>query len=235
MSSEIERAVLRSGAAAASFHGTPPPRLNPGGSGAGGIASVLEVNQALSSIADLQEALQAALEALARHPGIARGVLTLTFPGGEHMAIEGAAHAAVSRPALVDPRIARAPIVVEGKQVGALGAELSVDSPAARDRAELLLQAVTAVIAQSLTLRGLLGGGAAGEVGGDDESAAGEPPEADDSLSGLVSAYEKRLIEEALRSTRGNRARAAKLLRTTERIIGYRVQQYGIDCRVYRE
>lgn len=55
------------------------------------------------------------------------------------------------------------------------------------------------------------------------------------SLSARVSAYEKRLIEEALRVTRGNRARAAKLLQTTERILGYRVQQYGIDCRLYRD
>ena len=59
--------------------------------------------------------------------------------------------------------------------------------------------------------------------------------EQEESLSGRVAAYEKRLIEEALEATRGNRARAAKLLQTTERIIGYRVQQYGIDWRAYRE
>jgi DNA-binding NtrC family response regulator len=54
-------------------------------------------------------------------------------------------------------------------------------------------------------------------------------------LAELVSEYEKGLIESALRATRGNRSRAAKLLQTTERIIGYRVQQYGIDCRHYRD
>lgn len=74
------------------------------------------------------------------------------------------------------------------------------------------------------------GDGAAAEAGED-----GVLPVEGGSLSALVSAYEKRLIEEALLATRGNRARAARLLQTTERILGYRVQQYGIDWRVYRE
>ena len=53
-------------------------------------------------------------------------------------------------------------------------------------------------------------------------------------LSELVASYERRLIEDALRSTFGNRARAARILQTTERILGYRIQQYGIDCSQYR-
>lgn len=56
-----------------------------------------------------------------------------------------------------------------------------------------------------------------------------------ESLARLVARFEKHLIEEALRATGGNRAKAARLLRTTERIVGYRVRQYGIDWRVYRE
>jgi Nif-specific regulatory protein len=54
------------------------------------------------------------------------------------------------------------------------------------------------------------------------------------SLLDAVAAYEKELIQDALKTTRGNRTRAAKLLDTTERIIGYKVQKYGIDCRRYR-
>ena len=54
------------------------------------------------------------------------------------------------------------------------------------------------------------------------------------SLTDAVAAYEKELIQDALKTTRGNRARAAKLLDTTERIIGYKVRKYGIDCRRYR-
>lgn len=53
-------------------------------------------------------------------------------------------------------------------------------------------------------------------------------------LSDLVAGYERSLIEEALRSTRGNRARAARLLFTTERILSYRIRQYGIDCSEFR-
>jgi Nif-specific regulatory protein len=51
------------------------------------------------------------------------------------------------------------------------------------------------------------------------------------SLSQAVEAYEKDLVQDALKSTRGNRARAARMLDTTERILGYKVQKYGIDCR----
>jgi Nif-specific regulatory protein len=54
------------------------------------------------------------------------------------------------------------------------------------------------------------------------------------SLAGAVEAYEKDLIQDALKTTRGNRARAAKLLDTTERILSYKVGKYEIDCRRYR-
>ena len=54
------------------------------------------------------------------------------------------------------------------------------------------------------------------------------------SLTDAVAAYEKELIQDALKTTRGNRARTAKLLNTTERIIGYKVRKYGINCRRYR-
>jgi Nif-specific regulatory protein len=53
-------------------------------------------------------------------------------------------------------------------------------------------------------------------------------------LSDAVSAYEKDLIQDALKTTRGNRARAARLLDSTERIINYKVKQYGIDARRFR-
>ena len=49
------------------------------------------------------------------------------------------------------------------------------------------------------------------------------------SLAAAVNAYEKDMILDALKSARGNRARAARLLDSTERIIGYKVHKYGID------
>jgi Nif-specific regulatory protein len=50
------------------------------------------------------------------------------------------------------------------------------------------------------------------------------------SLAAAVEGYEKDLILDALKIARGSRARAARLLDTTERIIGYKVAKYAIDC-----
>ena len=50
------------------------------------------------------------------------------------------------------------------------------------------------------------------------------------SLHDAVSAYEKDLIQDALKTTRGNCARAARLLDTTERIFNYKVRNYGVDA-----
>jgi Nif-specific regulatory protein len=54
------------------------------------------------------------------------------------------------------------------------------------------------------------------------------------SLSSAVEAYERDIIQDALKSARGSRKKAAKLLDTTERIIGYKVKKYGIDCERFR-
>src|SRR4029450_8833281 len=48
------------------------------------------------------------------------------------------------------------------------------------------------------------------------------------SLGDAVAAYERDLIQDALKTTRGNRAKAARLLDTTERIVNYKVRRYGI-------
>jgi len=55
------------------------------------------------------------------------------------------------------------------------------------------------------------------------------------SLDSTVAAFERDIITDALKTTRGNRKRAAKLLDTTERIIGYKVKTYGIDCDRFRK
>jgi Nif-specific regulatory protein len=46
-----------------------------------------------------------------------------------------------------------------------------------------------------------------------------------------VAGFEKDLIQDALKTTRGNRAKAARLLDTTERVLNYKVRKYGIDAR----
>lgn len=54
------------------------------------------------------------------------------------------------------------------------------------------------------------------------------------SLDQAVGAFEKDLIQDALKTARGNRARAARLLDTTERILGYKVMKHEIDCRRFK-
>ncbi len=51
------------------------------------------------------------------------------------------------------------------------------------------------------------------------------------SLSEAVVGFEKDLIQDALKTTRGNRAKAARLLDTTERVLNYKVRKYAIDVR----
>src|SRR3954466_8932695 len=54
------------------------------------------------------------------------------------------------------------------------------------------------------------------------------------SLGEAVGVFESNLIQDALKSTRGNRAKAARLLGTTERILSYKVRGYGIEPRRFR-
>jgi Nif-specific regulatory protein len=53
-------------------------------------------------------------------------------------------------------------------------------------------------------------------------------------LESAVATFEKDLILDALKTARGNRAKAARLLHTTERVIGYKVKTYGIDCSRFK-
>jgi Nif-specific regulatory protein len=54
------------------------------------------------------------------------------------------------------------------------------------------------------------------------------------SLADAVAAYERDLLQDALKSARGSRARAARLLRTTDRIFNYKVRQLGIDWKRFK-
>jgi Nif-specific regulatory protein len=55
------------------------------------------------------------------------------------------------------------------------------------------------------------------------------------SLRERLEAVEKEALEMALRTAGGNRAKAARLLSTTERIFNYRVRKYGIDWKQFKE
>jgi len=52
-------------------------------------------------------------------------------------------------------------------------------------------------------------------------------------LNDLVEAYERDLILDALKSSRGNMASAARSLGTTQRIMGYKVSKLGIEAKKY--
>jgi Nif-specific regulatory protein len=54
------------------------------------------------------------------------------------------------------------------------------------------------------------------------------------SMTDAVAAYEKDLIQDALKTTRGNRAKAARLLATTERVFNYKVRKYAVDSQRFR-
>lgn len=48
-------------------------------------------------------------------------------------------------------------------------------------------------------------------------------------LDAAVAAFERDLIQDALKSTRGNVAKAARMLDSTERILGYKIKKYNVD------
>ncbi len=54
-------------------------------------------------------------------------------------------------------------------------------------------------------------------------------------LASAVEAFESDLIQDALKSSRGNVARAAKMLDSTERILGYKIKKYDIDPRRFKK
>ena len=68
---------------------------------------------------------------------------------------------------------------------------------------------------------------------GGNGSATGQDP-ADDDLPGTLARVEKEMIVVALRAARGNKARAARALGISERLIGLRVKKYNIDPREFR-
>src|SRR4051812_19208846 len=53
-------------------------------------------------------------------------------------------------------------------------------------------------------------------------------------LEAALAAYEKDLIQDALKMARGNRAKAARLLHATARIVNYKIRKYRIDWRRFR-
>jgi Nif-specific regulatory protein len=55
------------------------------------------------------------------------------------------------------------------------------------------------------------------------------------SLTSAVEAFERDLIADTLKSTRGNVAKAARMLDSTERILGYKIKNYAIDTTRFKK
>ncbi|MFV0389735.1 MAG: sigma-54 interaction domain-containing protein [Pyrinomonadaceae bacterium] len=55
-----------------------------------------------------------------------------------------------------------------------------------------------------------------------------------ESFEQAVIAFEQDLINDALKSSRGNIAQAARMLNLTERVIGYKIKKYGIDAKRFK-
>ncbi|MGB7203734.1 MAG: sigma 54-interacting transcriptional regulator [Pyrinomonadaceae bacterium] len=53
-------------------------------------------------------------------------------------------------------------------------------------------------------------------------------------LDSAVAAFERDLIQDALKSTRGNVAKAARMLDSTERILGYKIKNYSLDPQRFK-
>jgi Nif-specific regulatory protein len=54
------------------------------------------------------------------------------------------------------------------------------------------------------------------------------------SLAEAVESFERDILQDALKMARGNRARAARLLGTTERIFNYKIRNHRIDARRFK-
>ena len=55
------------------------------------------------------------------------------------------------------------------------------------------------------------------------------------SLESAVAAFERDLIQDALKSNSGNVAKTARVLDSTPRILGYKIKRYGIDTIRFRK
>ena len=67
------------------------------------------------------------------------------------------------------------------------------------------------------------------------QTAEGSGTAISQSLGDAVAGFERDMIEDALKMARGNRARAARLLQATRRIVNYKIKQYDIDWRRYQD
>jgi transcriptional regulator with GAF, ATPase, and Fis domain len=139
-----------------------------------------------------------------------------------------------------------APIVIDGKPAGALGVDLGYRPDRDYGRDLIVLKVVAAMIGQAVKVHRLLDAERERLLEEnvhlkeelreryDFSKIIGNSGRIHVSLESAVAAYEKDLIQDALKTTRGNRSAAGRLLETTERIINYKIRKYEIDPDRFR-
>lgn len=222
------------------------------------LTTLLEIGQLLAAAPHPRGALSRVLEILARAPDILRGTITLIEADTGHLVVEasqggppGGQRAryrvgegitgrvvATGQPIVV-PQVSREPLVLHRairrrtgpgdevsficvpllagrRAIGALAVDLRYEPQRDYDAITRFLGVVAAQLAQALQRATPSSGGNTG------------------SLRTTVAALETNLIVEALQRSQGNRAKAARILDTTERILNYKVRKYGIDPARFR-
>jgi DNA-binding NtrC family response regulator len=181
------------------------------------LSALFEINHALTTL-DLKEAAERLVDILSRGHDVVRVVLALHRQEEEDLDLALSTGGGVTRPRV---RSVSVPIVLDGRNMGSVGVDVRIRSSGEEPKPETLLRVVGSMIAQAVRLRRLRG--ASGPL---DLSAL--------SLQDRLEAVEKEALTEALSRARGNRAKAARLLGTTERIFNYRVRKHAIDWKRFR-
>jgi transcriptional regulator with GAF, ATPase, and Fis domain len=215
------------------------------------VSTLLEVSRALSARLDLQDSIERALAAFARRQPLARRVVVTLHDDLGEVDLE-AEFRAMEAPSAAGTPVS-SPIVLGGITIGVLRADVA--APVRDDRAMKMLSTVAAIIADRVrvhrlivserrrlseenvhlreALRSLQDSGLPSTSVA--ETSAEMMPAGDlSSFRASMDAFEKEALIAALKRARGNRAHAARLLSTTERIFNYRVRKHGIEWRKYK-
>lgn len=203
------------------------------------LPALLDMSEAMLRASDLQDGIRRALDTLLRWPGAAGGRLTLRTEGSgateleQHVGTTGPyAIQASSRP-MVGPAGCPQPPIVSVELWGAEPADAMTGVCLAL-AATMLAQAIHVrdLVAENARLRQSL---RMADVPSESQPARRrKAPDRPRSLDDAIRACERALLVDALKVAAGNRAKAARLVSTTERIFNYKVRKHGIDWRAFR-
>lgn len=149
------------------------------------------------------------------------------------------------QPSPVQPRAIGVPMALPDGTAGAVTARLVAKGEGAPLAAIAFLEVVASMVALAIRAgvrdRTAAPGdvaaapaGAGGTAGGTDSVGSGAGTRGRAPFHQALAAFEREALLEALRLSRGNRAKAARMLETTERILNYKVRKHGIDWKQFK-